>query len=447
MTFQINTEPINGHLRKLWPITLQIASQKDLEPLWKHLVSTYHYLGHRKLLGHRLKYLAFFRDRPVAALSWNSAALKLRDRDDFIGWSNEQKKIHLKGIINNSRFLIFPWIQVPHLASHVLALNIRRLRRDWQERFNQTIWLLETFVDPERFKGTSYKAASWKLIGHTLGYGKQGNSYVHHGSIKEIYIYVLDPQFRKIIGCEQKPASYFHRPSLFAKKVEDLKMILRDANWNPDIFPEMNITGHDIETIADELIDFHSQFLSCFGRIEHQRLGLAYISGLLSNIKTKTAEAIALEFLDKESVRSLQRFMKTFLWDQQALELKHQSLLAEGIACPDGMINVDSSEFAKKGAESVGVARQYCGALGKVENCQSGVFVGYSGGKGYGLLSSQLYMPESWFSEEQAKRRMNNLVPEDLIFKTKPEIALELIWKIVDTNLFPARWIDRKSVV
>jgi SRSO17 transposase len=134
--------------------------------------------------------------------------------------------------------------------------------------------------------------------------------------------------------------------------------------------------------MAQELVDFHKQFHECFGRIEHKRLGLAYISGLMSNAKAKSAEPIALEFLDKKSVRSMQQFMKTYRWDLDAMQFTHQSMLETMISQPDGMITVDSCEFVKKGKESVGVTRQYCGTLGKVENCQSGVFVGYSSHKG-----------------------------------------------------------------
>jgi len=123
------------------------------------------------------------------------------------------------------------------------------------------------------------------------------------------------------------------------------------------------------------------------------------------------------------------------------MELKNETLLSPLIADSQGMINVDSSEFIKKGKESVGVARQYCGAIGKVENCQSGVFVGYSSEKGYSLLTGRLYMPEIWFSPEYAQRRKENLVPEDLTFQTKIQIALELIDQVDQTKLFPAKWI------
>ena len=437
--FKKPVETLFGTLKSLRPITLELVSGTDLEPIWDYLVKQYHYLGCQKLLGHRLKYLALVGEHPVAALSWSAAALKIGVRDRFIGWSEEQRKSFLDRIANNSRFLIFPWVLVPHLASHVLSLNIRRLPRDWEQQFHQPLWLLETFVDPSRFKGTSYKAANWLFMGHTQGYGKDGAGYVHHGSIKEVYLYVLEPRFREIIGCEPKPL--FHRPPPSLEKVEELKMILNHAHWNPQLVPWVTLTEKDVKAMAKELVRFHEQFHDCFGRVEQHPLGLSYLSGLMSNMPAKSVEPIALEFLGQGEVRSLQRFMKTYHWDHEAMKLKHQILLSPLIADPQGMINVDSSEFVKKGKESVGVSRQYCGAIGKVENCQSGVFVGYSSEKGYGLLAGRLYMPEIWFSPEYAQRRKDNLVPKDLRFKTKIEIALELIHQVHQTKLFPAQWI------
>jgi len=438
---QIDLSPIYGAVHTLPAVTLQVASQSKLEIVWDQLVRQHHYLGYQRLLGHRLKYLAFMRDRPVAALSWSAPALKLRVRDNYIGWSSEQRKMYLGRLANNSRFVIFPWVKVKNLASHVLALALARVTHDGEERFGRKLWLVETFVDPARFKGTSYRAANWQFIGQTSGSGKLGKGYVYHGSIKEVYVYELEPRFREKIGCEKKSYNLFHRPSPSIKKVEALQMILRHTGWNPDIVPWMKLTETDVELIADELIQFHNEFHDCFGRKEHLRLGLAYISGLLSNKEAKSVEPIALEFLDENAVRPLQRFMKSYRWDHEAMETNHQSSLARTIASDDGMITVDSSESAKKGKESVGVARQYCGSLGKVDNCQSGVFVGYSSGKGYGLLTSRLYMPESWFSKEQEQRRKDNLVPEDIVFQTKPQIAGDLIDKIEETNLFPAKWV------
>jgi SRSO17 transposase len=428
-----------GSLQSFAPVNLEMVSHSPLEPLWDSLVRQYHYLGYQRLLGHRLKYLAFLQDHPVAALSFSAPALKLAVRDRFIGWSAQQRKRYLHHLANNSRFLILPGVQIPHLASHVLALTIRRLKQDWQQHFHTPLWLLETFVDPDRFRGTSYKAANWHSLGSTGGFGKQGIHYTYHGSRKEVYVYVLASDFRQRIGCPSLP--FDHRPTPSQKKAEELAMILRHAHWSPDLVPWVKLTEEDIQSISQELIDFHQQFHGCYRRLEHHRLGLAYFSGLLSNLEAKSVEPIALAFLDDHTVRPLQQFLKVGRWHHEQMETQHQTLLADSLSCPKGMITVDSSEFPKKGKESVGVARQYCGATGKVDNCQSGVFIGYSSSKGYGLLTGQLYMPKEWFSAASAKRRQDNLVPEELTFQTKPQIALSLIQKIMGKNLFAAQWI------
>jgi SRSO17 transposase len=439
--FQKPYETLDGSLESFRPVLLELVSGSDGEPVWDDLVKGYHYLGYQRLFGHRLKYLAFIGGHPVAALSWSAAAWKVGARDLFIGWSEDQKRTYLDRVANNSRFLILPWVRIPHLASHLLSLNIRRLRKDWEQQFHQSLWLLETFVDPSRYKGTSYRASNWQSLGHTDGFGKVGRGYVHHGSLKEVYLYVLEPRFREIIGCAPKPYDLLHRPPQTVAKVEELQMMLRQGDWNLQWVPDMRLTETDVHRLAEELVQFHTEFHECFGRIEHQRLGLAYFSGLLSNLDAKSAEPMALEFLGEDGVRPLQRFMKECRWDHPAMEAKHQVLLSARIADPQGMISVDTSEFIKKGKESVGVLRQYCGAMGKVENCQSGVFVGYASGKGYGLLASRLYMPEIWFSPEYEQRRKDNWVPQDLAFKTKLQIALELIQQIFQTGLFPGRWI------
>jgi SRSO17 transposase len=432
-------EPLRGPLHSFAPVKVEIVSHSSSEPLWDSLVRQYHYLGYQNLLGHRLKYLAFIQDRPVAALSFSAPALKLRVRDQYIGWSSEQRKLYLKHLANNSRFLILPWVQIPHLASQVLALSLRRLKQDWERHFQVPLWLVETFVDPRRFPGTSYKAANWQGLGSTGGFSKQGLGYTYHGAGKEVYVYVLASDFRQRIGC--KPFLPLPCPSPSQKKVEELAMILRHAPWTPDFVPWVKLTEEDLQEISRELILFHQQFHECYGRIEHHRLGLAYFSGLLSNLDAKSVEPIALAFLDGHTVRPLQQFLKMGRWDHQEMETRHQTLLADSLSFPGGMLTVDSCEFPKKGKESVGVARQYCGAVGKVDNCQSGVFIGYSSSKGYGLLTRQLYMPQEWFSPAYAKRRKDNRVPENLSFQTKPQIALSLIQEIVEKNRFAVQWI------
>ncbi len=438
---QMGIIPLRGELSLLPPVTVEVVSQTAREPLWDELVRRHHYLGYQRLLGRRLKYLAFIEKHPVAALSFSAPALRLGVRDRYIGWSDEQRERLLDRIVGNSRFIIFPWVEVPHLASQVLSRALRRLQRDWQERYGIEVWLVETFVDPARFRGTSYKAANWRCLGSTYGSSKHGRGYIYHGLIKEVYVYVIEPKFRKLIGCQQKPP----RPSR-SLNVEAYKMIIRPENWNPDVVPWMKLTEDDVVTMASELMKFHEQYHDCFGRIEHRRLGLAYISGLLSNSQAKSVEPIALELLGASAVSSLQKFMKTYRWSHEAMQRKHQEFLSEEIATADGMLTVDSCESVKKGKESVGVARQYCGEVGKVENCQSGVFVGYSSKKGYGLLSCRLYMPQRWFTEEYEQRRKDTLVPEKLVFQTKPQIACDLINEMVQSKRFPAKWVGCDAV-
>lgn len=433
-------EIIDGSLNTLPPIRLQLVQRSIQESLWDYWVHRYHYLSYQNLLGHRLKYLALMQDRPVAALSFSAPALKIGVRDRFIGWSQGQRKKYLPHLANNSRFLILPWVRVPHLASHVLSLAANQVKRDWPDQFHTPLYLLETYVDPHHFKGTSYQAANWERVGLTQGYGKQGSGYIYHGTPKEVYVYVLEPRFRTFIGCRPRPQC-FHRPLPSIQQLEELKMILRDTHWNPDLVPWMTLTETDLKTMAEELVSFHELFHNCYGRKEHHRLGLTYLSGLMSKLEAKSAEPVALEFLGTGGVRPLQRFMKNDLWDHEAMKSQHQQSLSQLLADPEGMITVDSSEFVKKGKESVGVARQYCGALGKVENCQSGVFVGYTSKKGYGLLTNRLFLPEIWFSKEYAKRRKDNWVPENLTFETKIDIAYDLIQEVAQTQLFPARWI------
>ena len=442
----LDASPICGDLRAWSPLTLQVVSQSPREPLWDQLVRDYHYLGYQQLLGHRLKYLAFLQDRPVAALSFSAPARVLRVRDRWIGWSAAQRHAHLDRVVNNSRFLILPWVQLPNLASQVLARTLAHLPQAWAARFGTQLWLVETFVDPARFRGTCYRAANWQALGQTAGHGKQGSGYVYHGVCKEVYAYVLDPRFRHRLGCHQQPYCPSHRPPPSLAKEEDLQMILRHAGWSPDLVPGMTLTEAEVTQLADALVQFHAQFHACFGRIEHRRLGLAYLSGLLSTQAAKSVEPIALAFLDADAVRPLQRFMKSYGWDDAAMAATHQALLAETLAAPDAMLTVDSCEFPKKGTESVGVARQYCGARGKVDTCQSGVFVGYTSENGYGLVASRLYLPASWFTPEQAQRRQDTRVPEQLGFQTKPQIAQVLLAQLAQTQQFPAAWLGCDAV-
>ena len=139
-------------------------------------------------------------DRPVACLAWGSAAGALGPRDRFIGWSADARRRHLRLLAYNPRFLILPWVRVPHLASHVLGRMAARLSRDWQQIYAHPIYWLETFIDPARFRGTCYRAANWIVLGRTTGRGKDSTSKRPNRSIKEVLGYPVWKRFRQLLG-------------------------------------------------------------------------------------------------------------------------------------------------------------------------------------------------------------------------------------------------------
>jgi SRSO17 transposase len=282
-------------------------------------------------------------------------------------------------------------------------------------------------------------------VGRTKGFKKQGNSFKFKGQTKEVFLYPLDRNFRKKIGCDSKSLPTLdHKYLLSVKKTLPSggnKMILRDPEWTPETLPPFELDENDIDTLGEEFVQFHKLFEGAFRRVEQINLSQVYLQGLMSPLDRKSMEPIALNFLGAKRVRSLQHFVSSGVWDLDHLSKLHKEEAAATLADPLGVINVDSSEFPKKGKESVGVARQYCGHLGKVENCQSGVFPGYSSPKGYGLIDRRIYLPEIWFTKEYEERREKCKIPEDVVFKKKPQLAAEMIKDVHESGLFPADWI------
>ena len=196
----MDTTPLATTLKELGPIdTLPVRRTAD-EPLFNSLMEHYHYLGYEQPVGEHLKYLVWAGGRPIACLAWSSAPRHLASRDHYIGWSAEARRRNIRFIAYNTRFLILPWIEVPHLASHILGRMAARISEDWQALYGHPIYFLETFVDPKRFRGTCYRAANWVLLGKTTGRGKQSNSYVPNRSIKEVLGYPLKRRFRQLLG-------------------------------------------------------------------------------------------------------------------------------------------------------------------------------------------------------------------------------------------------------
>ena len=192
----IDTSPIAVPLRALGPVVFHQVRRTPDEGLFNSLLAQYHYLGYQQPVGEHLKYLVVAGDRPVACLAWSSAPRHLGPRDRFIGWSAEARRRHIRFVAYNTRFLILPWVTVPHLASHVLGRMAAILSPAWQRIYGHPIYFVETFVDPARFRGTSYRAANWIVLGRTTGRGHNAPTKQPTRSIKEVLGYPLTPDFR-----------------------------------------------------------------------------------------------------------------------------------------------------------------------------------------------------------------------------------------------------------
>ena len=192
-------EPIRGSLRELRPLSATLVKPRsDDVRLFNGLLASFHYLGHRNTVGENLRYL--IRDqhaRPVACLLFGSAAWKCADRDAFLGWDRDARERNLQRLTNNTRFLVLPWVEVPHLASHVLGLIARRISADWQVKYAHPVYALETFVDRSRFRGTCYRAANWRRLGATRGRTRNDRNRSIQAPVKDVYLYPLIPDFRR----------------------------------------------------------------------------------------------------------------------------------------------------------------------------------------------------------------------------------------------------------
>jgi hypothetical protein len=192
----LETSPINCPLSQLLPVRLEnTRNSTKTNRLFCYLVQTYHYLGFSDI-GRKMKYVAFdCQGRPLACLLFGGAAWKVQPRDHFIGWDRTAREANLQRIANNTRFLILPWVRVPHLASFLLARAIKQLRLDWTQHYGP-LAVLETFVDRSRFKGTCYRAANWIYVGQTKGRSRYDRYSTLHVPLKDIYLYPLRKDFR-----------------------------------------------------------------------------------------------------------------------------------------------------------------------------------------------------------------------------------------------------------
>jgi hypothetical protein len=196
----IDRMPVRASLRELQPLVFRQVRRTQDEPLFNALLAQHHELGYVQPVGEQLKYLVYAGDRVVAALAWSSAAHGLSCRDEFIGWSVEAKRKNRHLLAYNSRFLIPPWVQVPHLASHVLGRVARLLPVDWQRIYRHPVYFLETFVDPTRHRGTCYRAANWIVLGKTFGRGHRCPTMEPNRPVKLVLALPLVKSFRELLG-------------------------------------------------------------------------------------------------------------------------------------------------------------------------------------------------------------------------------------------------------
>ena len=197
---EADSSPIRCRLSELGPVRFLQVRRTDEEALVEHLIESHHYLGYSRPVGEALKFLVVAGERPLACFVWSSAPRHLGPRDRFIGWSADLRRRNIRFVAYNSRFLILPWVEVPNLASHLLGRMTRMLPEQWQLVYGHPVWYAETFVDPSRFRGTCYRAASWVDLGYTTGRGKDAPTMKPTRPKKQVLGLALDRRFRSLLG-------------------------------------------------------------------------------------------------------------------------------------------------------------------------------------------------------------------------------------------------------
>lgn len=204
-----------------------------------------------------------------------------------------------------------------------------------------------------------------------------------------------------------------------------------------------NLAPRDIVNLAEELVSYHDHYADLYKRREHHHWATFYLQGQLSEIERKTVEPMVLasKGRDVNAIRAVQQFLGEGAWDDGAILTRREALVAQDIGEANGVLICDGSGFPKKGAYSVGVARQYCGALGKIAICQQGVFVAYVSGVGHTFIDRRLYLPKDWFSDAYAAKRQRCGMPKEVKFQSEPALALEMVQGVVERGQLPCQWV------
>jgi hypothetical protein len=195
----VDATPILAPLAELRPVEIEQVRRTDHERLFNSLTEQHHYLAYEQPVGEHLKFLVWAQGRPIACLAWSSAPRHLGSRDRYIGWSAEARRRNIRFLAYNTRYLILPWVRVPHLASHILGRMASQLSPEWERMYGHPVYFAETFIDPTRFRGVCYRAANWKFLGLTTGRGKNDHTYKPNRPIKEVLGLPLTPRFRELL--------------------------------------------------------------------------------------------------------------------------------------------------------------------------------------------------------------------------------------------------------
>lgn len=200
---EVDRRLIRTTLDALKPLTFKQVRRTGDERMFNGLIEMHHYLGYAQPVGEHLKFLVFSGERPVACFAWSSAPRHLGPRDRFIGWSAQERRQNIRYVAYNSRYLILPWVEVPHLASHLLGRMARMLPEEWEKVYGHPVYLVETFVHAERFKGTCYRAANWAVVGQTTGRGKDDRMHLGpNRPVKDVLCYPLVKDYRERLRSE-----------------------------------------------------------------------------------------------------------------------------------------------------------------------------------------------------------------------------------------------------
>ena len=225
------------------------------------------------------------------------------------------------------------------------------------------------------------------------------------------------------------------------KKVQPKTVTLAPPSGQP---PSGNLARRDAKRLALELSNYYAEYAPLFARSEQREWAQLYLRGQLSDLERKSIEPMVLRERGKDinAVRAVQQFIGEGAWDDDRILERHQQLVAGDLGEPDGTAILDGSGFPKKGEHSVGVQRQYCGALGKIANCQQGVFLAYASSRGHTFLDRRLYIPKTWFDDAHATKRRKCGLPDKLVFKTEPTLGLEMVKALKQAGIVPFRWVN-----